>query len=59
LLSIGAGECIFLHRLRTTVRSLISDLLDVTTDSERANLNPSPSTDVIGLHSSYKRYGQL
>jgi hypothetical protein len=44
LLSIGAGECIFLHRLRTAVRSLVSDLFDVTTDSERAILNPSPST---------------
>jgi hypothetical protein len=44
-LSIGAGECIFLHRLCTAVRSLVSDLLEVTTVSERAILNPSPSAD--------------
>ena len=45
MLSVGAGECIFLHKLRTAVRSLVSDLLDVTTDSERAILNPFPSTE--------------
>jgi hypothetical protein len=44
-LSIEAGECIFLLRLLTAVRSLVSDLLDVTTDSERAILDPSPSPD--------------
>ena len=46
-LSIGARECIFLHRLRTAVRSLVSDLFDVTTDSEGAILNPSPSTEKL------------
>jgi hypothetical protein len=47
LLSIGAGECIFLHCLRTAVRSLVSDLFDVTAVSERAILNPSSASKSI------------
>jgi hypothetical protein len=45
MLLIGPGEWIFLQSLRTAVRSLVSDLFDVTTDSKPAILNPSPSTD--------------
>jgi hypothetical protein len=45
LLSIEAGECIFLRNLRTRPRSPVLDFVEIRVDSGEPVLNPSPSTN--------------
>lgn len=46
LLSMAAGECVFLQALRTTNASPTCDFVEIGTGSRPPILNPSPSTEV-------------
>jgi hypothetical protein len=45
VLLMGAGECIFLQRLRTISASAIPDFIEFKTDSGLPVSNPYPSTE--------------